>query len=56
MINALVIEHFSEPRELKKTKRTTLEMFGNTPLAEWFRENKIVGVICECLYIEYSTR
>lgn len=41
----LVIERFSEPREIKKIKRTTLEMFNNTPLANWFRENIIVGVL-----------
>lgn len=41
----LVVEHFSELQEVKKTKRTTLVMFENTPLANWFRENKIVGVL-----------
>ena len=41
----LSIERFSEPREIKKTKRTTLEIFENTPLANWFRENRIVGVL-----------
>ena len=41
----LVIEIFSEPREVKKTKDTTLDIFDNTPLANWFRENRIVGVL-----------
>ena len=45
MKSTWVIEHFDKPRKVKKTKRTTLEMFENTPLAKWFKENRIIGVL-----------
>ena len=42
----IVIEHFSERQTLKKNRRSTLDEYGNTPLARWFREgNTIVGVL-----------
>ena len=39
------IEHYDKPQKVKKTKRTTLEMFDNTPLAKGFKENRIIGVL-----------
>jgi hypothetical protein len=40
------IEHFSEPRNVRKTKGTTLDVYDDTPLARWFRDgNPIVGVL-----------